>query len=227
MSPIRIAPSLLSADFGRLAEEVRRVEEAGADLLHVDVMDGHFVPNLTIGLPVVEALKKVARKPLDVHIMISNPLEYARRYVEAGAAGLTFHVEATARPGEVIDAILAAGGRPAMSVNPETPVDGVLPFLDRLAMVLVMSVRPGFGGQKFMPEVLPKLGRLRAAGFRGDLEIDGGIGPSTIAAAAAAGANVFVAGSAVFGAPDARSRIAELRAAAEKAGPGAAGAMAR
>ena len=217
MSPIRIAPSLLSADFGRLAEEVRRVEEAGADLLHVDVMDGHFVPNLTIGLPVVEALKKVARAPLDVHIMISNPLEYAARYVAAGAAGLTFHVEATDRPDAVIDAIVAAGGRPAMSVNPETPVERVFPFLDRLAMVLVMSVRPGFGGQKFMPEVLPKLGRLRAAGFRGDLEIDGGIGPATIAAAAAAGANVFVAGSAVFGAADVKARIRELRSGAERA----------
>jgi ribulose-phosphate 3-epimerase len=217
MSPIRIAPSLLSADFGRLAEEVRRVEDAGADLLHVDVMDGHFVPNLTIGLPVVEALKRVARKPLDVHIMISNPLEYARRYVEAGAAGLTFHVEAPERPGEVIDAILAAGGKPSMSVNPETPVERVFPFLDRLAMVLVMSVHPGFGGQKFMPEVLSKFGRLRAAGFRGDLEIDGGIGPSTIAAAAAAGANVFVAGSAVFGAADVKARIGELRSGAERA----------
>ena len=217
MPPIRIAPSLLSADFGRLAEEVRRVEEAGADLLHVDVMDGHFVPNLTIGLPVVEALKRVARKPLDVHIMISNPLDYARRYVEAGAAGLTFHVEAAEQPGAVIDAILAAGGRPAMSVNPETPVERVFPFLDRLAMVLVMSVHPGFGGQKFMPEVLDKFGRLRAAGFRGDLEIDGGIGPATIAAAAAAGANVFVAGSAVFGAADAKALIRELRSGAERA----------
>jgi ribulose-phosphate 3-epimerase len=216
MSPIRIVPSLLSADFGRLAEEVRRVEDAGADWLHVDVMDGHFVPNLTIGLPVVEALKKVARRPLDVHIMISNPEEYARRYVDAGAAGLTFHVEATDDPARVIDAIAAAGARPAMAVNPETPVERVLPHVGRLAMVLVMSVHPGFGGQKFMPEVLPKFARLRAAGFRGDLEIDGGIGPTTIGAAAAAGANVFVAGSAVFGAPDARARIAELRATAER-----------
>jgi ribulose-phosphate 3-epimerase len=217
MATVRIAPSLLSADFGRLAEEVRRVEEAGADWLHVDVMDGHFVPNLTVGLPVVEALRKVARRPLDVHIMIANPLEYARRYVEAGAAGLTFHVEATREPEPVIDAILAAGGRPAMALNPDTPVERVLPHLDRLAMVLVMSVFPGFGGQKFMPEVLPKLERLRAGGFRGDLEIDGGIGPSTVAAAARAGANVLVAGSSVFGASDVKARIAELRASAEAA----------
>lgn len=220
MATVRIAPSLLSADFGRLAEEVRRVEEAGADWLHLDVMDGHFVPNLTIGLPVVEALKRVARVPLDVHIMISNPLDYARRYVEAGAAGLTFHLEATREPGAVVDAVLAAGGRPAMAINPDTPVERLLPHLDRLAMVLVMSVHPGFGGQKFMPEVLPKLERLRAAGFSGDLEIDGGIGPATIGVAARAGANVFVAGSAVFGATDVAARIAELRRGAQ-AGAGA------
>jgi len=225
MPPVRIAPSLLSADFGRLADEVRRVEDAGADWLHVDVMDGHFVPNLTIGLPVVEALKKVARRPLDVHIMISDPLAYARRYVEAGAATLTFHAEATKEAGKVIDAIVAAGGQPAMALNPDTPIERVTPWLDRLSMVLVMSVFPGFGGQKFMPEVLPKLAALRRAGFRGDLEIDGGIGPATIAAAAQAGANVFVAGSAVFGAQDVPARIAELRRGAELAAatPAAAG----
>ncbi len=224
MPPVRIAPSLLSADFVRLAEEVRRVEDAGADWLHVDVMDGHFVPNLTIGLPVVEALKKVARRPLDVHIMISNPLDYARRYVEAGADVLTFHVEACAEPRAVIDVIRAAGGKPALAINPNTPVERVKPCLDAVAMVLVMSVYPGFGGQKFMPEVLPKLAALRAAGFTGDLEIDGGIGPSTIAAAAQAGANVFVAGSAIFGAPDLAGRIGELRRAAQSAAaPAAAG----
>jgi ribulose-phosphate 3-epimerase len=225
MPPVRIAPSLLSADFGRLADEVRRVEDAGADWLHVDVMDGHFVPNLTIGLPVVEALKRVARRPLDVHIMISDPLAYARRYVEAGATTLTFHVEAAKDAGAVIDAIVAAGGLPAMALNPDTPVERVTPWLERLSMVLVMSVFPGFGGQKFMPEVLPKLTALRRAGFRGDLEIDGGIGPATIAAAAQAGANVFVAGSAIFGAPDVTARIAELRRGAEiaAAAPAAAG----
>jgi ribulose-phosphate 3-epimerase len=216
-TPIRIAPSLLSADFGRLADEVRRVEAAGADWLHVDVMDGHFVPNLTIGLPVVAALKKVAKRPLDVHVMITNPLDYAKRYVEAGAAGLTFHAEATREPGVVIDAILAAGARPAMALNPDTPIDRLVPHLDRLSMVLVMSVFPGFGGQKFMAQVLPKFAQLRAAGFRGDLEIDGGISPSTIGAAARAGANVFVAGSAVFEASDVAARIGELRRAATDA----------
>jgi ribulose-phosphate 3-epimerase len=173
---------------------------------------------------VVEVLKKVARRPLDVHIMISDPLAYARRYVEAGATTLTFHAEAAVDPGAVIDAIVRAGGQPAMAINPDSPVERVLPWLDRLAMVLVMSVFPGFGGQKFMPEVLPKLGALRRAGFRGDLEIDGGIAPATIAAAARAGANVFVAGSAVFGAKDLAARIGELRQEAQSALAGAASA---
>jgi len=208
---IQIAPSLLSADFCRLGDEVARVEAAGADLLHVDVMDGHFVPNLTIGPPVVAALRKAARRPLDVHIMIRNPLAFAARYVEAGAERLSFHVEADDDPAAVIDAIRAAGARPSLALNPDTPVTLVRPYLDRVDMVLVMSVFPGFGGQKFMPSVLPKFAELRDAGFQGDLEIDGGIGPSTIAAAAEAGANIFVAGSAVFGAPDLAGRITELR----------------
>ena len=212
MKAIQIAPSLLSANFTRLAEDVRRVEDAGADLLHVDVMDGHFVPNLTIGLPVVAALREVARRPLDVHIMISNPLEYARRYVEAGAAILTFHWEAAgADSPRVIEEIVAAGGRPSIAVNPGTDVEPLRDLLAELSMILVMSVQPGFGGQSFRPEVLPKLEQLREWGFEGDLEVDGGIAPGTIAEAARAGANVFVAGSAVFGAPDLEQRIDELR----------------
>jgi len=214
--PVKIAPSLLSADFMRLGDEVTRVEHAGADWLHVDVMDGHFVPNLTVGIPVVQALSKVARRPLDVHIMIKNPLQYASQYVAAGAATLTFHVEADDPPEKVIDAIRAAGGRPSISLNPNTAIERVLPFLRDVEMVLVMSVFPGFGGQKFMPEVLAKLERMRGAGFQGDLEIDGGIGLDTIDRAAAAGANVFVAGTAIFGAPDLRQAIADLRARAER-----------
>jgi len=215
--PVRIAPSLLSADFVRLAEQVAAVEEAGADWLHVDVMDGHFVPNLTLGPPIVKALRAVARRPLDVHIMIERPEEWVERYVEAGAEVLTFHVEAAADPSAAIDKIVAAGARPAMALNPATPVEHVLPFLDRLSMVLVMSVHPGFGGQKFMPEVLVKLERLREAGYSGDLEIDGGIGPETIESAARAGAHVFVSGTGVFGAPDWKARIADLRARARGA----------
>jgi ribulose-phosphate 3-epimerase len=209
--PVRIAPSLLSADFARLGEDLRAVEDAGADWLHVDVMDGHFVPNLTIGPPVVKALKQVATRPLDVHIMIERPENWVTRYVEAGADTLTFHAEAASDPAAAIAAIEDAGGRPGMALNPDTPIDPVRPYLDRLAMVLVMSVFPGFGGQKFMAEVLPKLTELRELGFEGDLEVDGGIDLETIGAAAEAGANVFVSGTGVFGSPDWAVRIRELR----------------
>ncbi len=205
---VKIAPSLLAADFVRLAEDVAKVEDAGADWLHVDVMDGHFVPNLSIGLPVVSALRKVARRPLDVHIMISDPVAYAERYVKAGATTLTCHLET--QP-EALELIRRAGARAGLAVNPETdiaPVRDLLPLCD---MVLVMSVHPGFGGQKFMPEVLPKIERLRAWGYAGDIEVDGGITPDTIGAAAAAGANVFVAGSAIFGSPDWAATISAMR----------------
>ena len=212
--PVKIAPSLLSADFVHLARDVAKVEDCGADWLHVDVMDGHFVPNLTIGIPVVAALKRVARRPLDVHIMISNPVEYAAQYVRAGADVLTCHLEA--QP-EAIDAIRAAGGRAGLAVNPGTDIAPVRELLDRIDMVLVMSVQPGFGGQRFRPEVLGKIEALRGWGFEGDIEIDGGIGPDTIGAAAAAGANVFVAGSAIFRSPDWAATIASMREAAESA----------
>jgi len=207
-APVRIVPSLLSADFARLAEEVADVEAAGADWLHVDVMDGHFVPNLTIGVPVVAALDRVARCPLDVHVMITNPLEFAQAYVEAGADVLTCHLETEP---EALATIRAAGARAGLAVNPETPIDPVRERLDQLDMVLVMSVHPGFGGQSFMPEVLPKIERLRSWGFTGDVEIDGGIGPDTIGDAASAGANVFVAGSAIFGADDRAATIRRMR----------------
>ena len=209
--PCRIAPSLLSANFAQLGEDLVRVEQAGADWLHVDVMDGHFVPNLTIGPPVIRALKGVATCPLDVHIMIENPGRWAAEYVEAGAATLTFHAEATEDAGTVIDTITKAGAKAGMAINPDTPIDPVLPYLERLSLVLVMTVFPGFGGQKFMPEVLPKLTALRERGFTGDLEVDGGIAPETIQDAASAGANVFVSGTGVFGAKDWKERIAQLR----------------
>jgi ribulose-phosphate 3-epimerase len=210
---VKIAPSLLSADFVRLADDVAKVEAAGADWLHVDVMDGHFVPNLSIGLPVVEALRKIARKPLDVHIMISDPVAYAERYVKAGAAVLTCHLET--KP-EALALIRKAGGRAGLAVNPETDIAPVRELLPQCDMVLVMSVHPGFGGQRFMPEVLPKIEQLRAWGYDGDVEIDGGIAPETVGDAAAAGANVFVAGSAVFRSPDWAATIATLRQTAER-----------
>jgi ribulose-phosphate 3-epimerase len=226
--PIRIAPSLLSADFARLAGEVASVEQGGADWLHLDVMDGHFVPNLTFGAPVVAAIKKVAQKPLDVHLMIEDPWRYRDAFLDAGADVFTFHVEVAHRGDAhaLIDAVQARGVLCGMSLQPDTPAERLRPFLDRLDLVLVMSVFAGFGGQQFMPEVLPKVAALRQLGFRGEVSMDGGICPSTIGASAAAGVNVFVAGSAVFGARDRSQRIAGLRAAAAAAQAGAAGSSA-
>jgi ribulose-phosphate 3-epimerase len=217
--PIRIAPSLLAADFARLAEEVSRVEEAGADWLHLDVMDGHFVPNLTFGPTVVAAIKKVASRPLDVHLMIDDPWRYADAFLDAGADLFTFHVEVTDRGDghELIRKVVKRGVKAGMSLNPDADVHRLAPFLSELDLVLVMSVFPGFGGQKFMPEVLEKVRILREElGFTGEISMDGGIGPQTIGLSAGAGTNVFVAGSAVFGAPDVNGRIRELRDLAEK-----------
>ncbi len=211
--PLRIAPSLLAADFAHLADEIRSVEAAGADWLHLDVMDGHFVPNLTFGPPVVAAMKRVATLPLDVHLMITDPWSYADAFLDAGADLLTFHVEVEDN-GDVVELlrhIRSRGARAGLSVQPDTPVERLAPFVAELDLVLVMSVFAGFGGQKFMPEVLPKVGRLRELGFGGEVSMDGGIGPSTIARSCAAGTNVFVAGTAVFGASDRAARIAELR----------------
>jgi ribulose-phosphate 3-epimerase len=208
---VRIAPSLLSADFSRLKEEIEDVERSGADLLHLDVMDGHFVPNITFGPPLVSSVRAATRMTLDAHLMISEPLKYAETFAKAGADIVSFHVEAEGDPNAVIDALLAAGAKPAMVVKPKTPVDGLRPYLDRLHLVLVMSVEPGFGGQRFMADVLPKLRRLRDLGFKGELEIDGGINRETGALAREAGATVLVAGSSVFGARDRREAIESLR----------------
>lgn len=222
--PLRIAPSVLAADFAHLADEVRSVEDAGADWLHLDVMDGHFVPNLTFGPFVCAAIKKVARRPLDVHLMIEDPWRYADAFLDAGADALTFHVEVARRgdAGALLARIRARGARAGLSLQPDTPVETLRPYLPQLDLVLVMSVFAGFGGQKFLPEVLPKVPALRDAGFRGEVSMDGGIGPSTIAAAARAGVNVFVAGTAIFGAPDRRARIDELRRLAGAAAPAGA-----
>jgi ribulose-phosphate 3-epimerase len=220
--PVRIAPSILAADFGRLAEEVRAVERAGADWIHVDVMDGHFVPNLTLGPVVVEALRAATRLPLDVHLMIEAPERSLEAYVRAGADRVGVHVETCPHLHRTLAQIREAGAKACVVLNPATPADAVRPVLGDVDQVLVMSVNPGFGGQKFIPGVLAKIEQLRRwtreAEREIEIEVDGGIGPGTVGAAARAGANVFVAGTAVFRASDYAAAIADLRkeAAAER-----------
>ena len=203
--PIRLAPSILSADFSRLGEEVRAIEEAGADYVHVDVMDGRFVPNLTIGPLVVEAVKRSTKLPLDVHLMIVEPEKYIGDFKSAGADVITVHVEASPHLHRTLAAIRQLGAKAGVVLNPSTPPESVDYVLGDVDQVLVMSVNPGFGGQKFIPSSLDKIRSIRAkAHARGlanlDIEIDGGIGPDNIAEAWRAGANVFVAGNAIFGA---------------------------
>jgi ribulose-phosphate 3-epimerase len=215
--PLRIAPSILASDFARLGEEVRAVEAAGADLVHVDVMDGRFVPNLTVGPAVVAALRAVTKLPIDVHLMIVEPERYVEDFARAGADLISVHLEASPHLHRTVQHIRALGKKASVAVNPHSPLDGLDVVLPELAMVLLMTVNPGFGGQHFIEAVVPKIRALRAAierrGLDVDIEVDGGIGPETVATVVGAGANVLVAGSSVFHAPDHdyRSAIAALR----------------
>ena len=220
--PTRIAPSILASDFSRLGEEVRAVEEAGADWIHVDVMDGHFVPNLTLGPPIVEAIKRSTTLPLDVHLMIESPELSIADYSNAGADTIGVHVETCPHLHRTLAQIRETGARACAVVNPSTPAQAVEPVLGDLDQLLVMTVNPGFGGQKFIPGTMEKVRQLRSwideRGLAIDLEIDGGVGPDTIALAAQAGANVFVAGTAIFGEKDYAHAIENLRKRAETFG---------
>jgi ribulose-phosphate 3-epimerase len=211
----KIAPSILSADFARLGEEIQKVEAAGADLIHFDVMDGHFVPNLSIGIPVLEAVRKITHLPLDAHLMIDNPESYLEAFAKAGANSLSVHVEVCPDLPGIAHRMHALGIRAAVAVNPETSIERVIAAVEHFDMVLVMSVHPGFGGQSFISDTVAKLRAMRneidRRGLDVDLEVDGGIKIDNIAIAAAAGANVFVSGSGIFGKPDYAAIIKEMR----------------
>ena len=216
---IKIAPSILSADFSRLGEEIAAIDVAGADYIHIDVMDGHFVPNITIGPLVVDAVRKVTQKPLDVHLMIENPDLYIPGFAEAGADIIVVHEEAVPHMHRTIQLIKSLGKKAGVSINPGTPVSSLEAIIDDLDLVLVMTVNPGFGGQSFIDNCLPKIKALREMiverGLQVELEVDGGVKVDNIGKIAQAGADVFVAGSAVFNADDYAETIAALRSNAE------------
>ena len=215
---VRIAPSILASDFARLADEVAKVERGGADLVHVDVMDGHFVPNITIGPPVVKALKRVTTLPLDVHLMISDPDRYLEAFVEAGAAIVTVHVEACTHLHRTLTRIRQLGAKAGVSLNPATPVEAVKDLAGEFDLLLIMSVNPGFGGQHFITHSLQKIRQARSllstAGVAADVEVDGGVDTTNAAALVESGATILVAGVSIFGTADPAEATRRLRAAA-------------
>jgi ribulose-phosphate 3-epimerase len=217
---VQIAPSVLSADFAALGRDVAAVERGGADLIHVDVMDGHFVPNITIGIPVVKALRGVATRPLDVHLMIEQPDRFVEAFVQSGAAMVSVHVEAAAHLHRTLSLIRSLGAKAGAVLNPATPASAIEDVAGDLDFVVVMAVNPGFGGQSFIPNSLEKIRRVRALLTRANasaaIEVDGGVDLGNAAAVVEAGANILVAGNAIFGTPDAEAATRALRAAAER-----------
>jgi len=211
----KIAPSILSSDFGNLAREIRAVEEAGADYIHIDVMDGHFVPNLTVGPVVVECVRKLTRLPLDVHLMVERPENLLDAFIKAGSDIITVHVEATPHLHRAIQSIKEKGAKAGVSLNPSTPIQGIEPVIEDVDMVVIMSVNPGFGGQELIRSALTKIKRVRKlldeAGSKAELEVDGGIKAENIRDVSLAGADVFVSGSGIFKTKDYKKTIAEMR----------------
>lgn len=213
---MKIAPSLLSCDFSKMGDEIKRMDACGADWMHLDVMDGHFVPNITFGAPVIKTVRGYTDKPFDVHLMISDPLKYADDFIDVGADIITFHIECDSDIRQTIDKIKSRNVKVGLVVKPNTPASAVFPYLKDLDLVLVMTVEPGFGGQSFMADMMPKVAEIKAEarklGIEMPVEVDGGISDSTIAQAAKAGVDICVAGTAVFKAEDAAKAIQELKA---------------
>jgi ribulose-phosphate 3-epimerase len=218
---IKIAPSILAADFAKLGQEVKEVEAAGAELIHIDVMDGHFVPNISFGAIALEAIRPLSTLPMDVHLMIENPDQYIEQFAKAGADYITVHVEACRHLHRTLQLIRSYGVKPGVVLNPHTPIETIQHVLEDVDMVLFMTVNPGFGGQKFINSVVPKVAALstikQERGLQFDIEIDGGINEETIIPCAKAGANIFVAGSAIFGKEDRAAALQAIKQAGEAA----------